>query len=25
MTIKPKLSKQTQLPQLCIHINHIWV
>jgi len=25
MAIEPKLRKQTQLPQLCIHINHIWV
>jgi len=22
MTIEPKLSKQTQLPQLCVHLNH---
>jgi len=25
MAIESKLRKQTQLPQLCIHINHIWV
>ena len=23
MTIEPKLSKQTQLPQLCVHMDHI--
>jgi len=23
--IESKLRKQTQLPQVCIHINHIWV
>jgi len=24
-TIEPKTKQTTQFPQLCIHINHIWV